>query len=92
MLCAACEKEAKRAEKLGLRVARLRIGLVLGSDGGLLKPLMRDVQVRPRAGGSAAGRSGCRGSISRTCSALISPGDRRSDLRRRHQRGRAAGR
>ena len=41
MLCAACEKEAKRAEKLDLRVARLRIGLVLGRDGGLLKPLLR---------------------------------------------------
>ena len=41
MLCAACEKEAKRAEKLDLRVARLRIGLVLGSGGGMLKPLLR---------------------------------------------------
>jgi uncharacterized protein (TIGR01777 family) len=41
MLCAACETEAKRAEKLGLRVARLRIGLVLGRGGGLLKPLLR---------------------------------------------------
>jgi uncharacterized protein len=41
MLCAACEKETKRAEKLGLRVTRLRMGLVLGRDGGLLKPLLR---------------------------------------------------
>jgi uncharacterized protein len=41
MLCTACEKEAKRAEKLDLRVARLRIGLVLGSDGGMLKPMLR---------------------------------------------------
>jgi uncharacterized protein (TIGR01777 family) len=41
MLCAACEKEAKRAEKLDLRVARLRIGLVLGREGGMLKPLLR---------------------------------------------------
>jgi uncharacterized protein len=41
MLCAACEEETKRAEKLGLRVARLRIGLVLGRDGGMLKPLLR---------------------------------------------------
>jgi uncharacterized protein (TIGR01777 family) len=41
MLCVACEKEAKRAGKLGLRVARLRIGLVLGGDGGMLKPLLR---------------------------------------------------
>ncbi|HKP25956.1 MAG TPA: TIGR01777 family oxidoreductase [Dongiaceae bacterium] len=41
MLCVACEKEAKRAEKLDLRVARLRIGLVLGREGGMLKPLLR---------------------------------------------------
>lgn len=41
MLCAACEKETRRAEKLDLRVARLRIGLVLGCDGGMLKPLLR---------------------------------------------------
>jgi uncharacterized protein (TIGR01777 family) len=41
MLCAACEKEARRAEKLDLRVARLRIGLVLGSGGGMLRPLLR---------------------------------------------------
>lgn len=41
MLCVACEKEARRADKLGLRLARLRIGLVLGRDGGMLKPLLR---------------------------------------------------
>lgn len=41
MLCAACETEAKCAERLGLRVARLRIGLVLGKDGGMMKPLLR---------------------------------------------------
>jgi uncharacterized protein len=45
MLCAACEKEAKRAETLGLRVARLRIGLVLGRDGGMLKPLLRSFRL-----------------------------------------------
>ena len=41
MLCAAWEKEAVRAETLGMRVARLRIGLVLGREGGMLKPLLR---------------------------------------------------
>jgi uncharacterized protein (TIGR01777 family) len=45
MLCAACEKEAKHAETLGLRVARLRIGLVLGRGGGLLKPLLRSFRL-----------------------------------------------
>ncbi len=41
MLCAACEKEARRAEHLDLRVCRLRIGLVLGSGGGMLQPMLR---------------------------------------------------
>jgi hypothetical protein len=41
MLCAAWEKEARRAEALGPRVCRLRIGLVLGSEGGMLRPMAR---------------------------------------------------
>ncbi len=35
-LCEAWECAAKKAERLGLRVVRLRIGIVLGSDGGML--------------------------------------------------------
>jgi uncharacterized protein (TIGR01777 family) len=35
-VCEAWEQAAKRAERHGTRVVRLRIGLVLGSDGGLL--------------------------------------------------------
>jgi len=35
-LCTAWEDAAKRIEALGLRVCRLRIGLVLGHDGGVL--------------------------------------------------------
>ncbi len=38
-LCHAWENRAARAEALGLRVCRLRIGLVLGRDGGAAKPL-----------------------------------------------------
>jgi uncharacterized protein (TIGR01777 family) len=41
MLCAAWEKEAERAEGMVARVCRLRIGLVLGRDGGLLRPMAR---------------------------------------------------
>ena len=38
-LCHAWENRAARAEALGVRVCRLRIGLVLGRDGGAAKPL-----------------------------------------------------
>jgi predicted DCC family thiol-disulfide oxidoreductase YuxK len=38
-LCRAWEERAARAEALGLRVCRLRIGLVLGREGGAAKPL-----------------------------------------------------
>ena len=41
MLCGAWEKEARRAEHLGPRVCRLRIGLVLGGAGGMLRPMLR---------------------------------------------------
>jgi uncharacterized protein (TIGR01777 family) len=41
MLCTAWEKEARRAEHLGPRVCRLRIGLVLGNAGGMLRPMLR---------------------------------------------------
>jgi uncharacterized protein len=39
-VCEAWERAAKRAERLGTRVVRLRIGLVLGIDGGLLARLL----------------------------------------------------
>jgi uncharacterized protein len=39
-LCEAWEREAKKAQRLGVRVVRLRIGLVLGIDGGLLSRLL----------------------------------------------------
>ena len=38
--CAAVEAAAQKAEALGLRVVSLRIGLVLGSEGGLLARLL----------------------------------------------------
>jgi hypothetical protein len=39
-LCEAWERTAKRAERLGTRVVRLRIGIVLGTDGGALARLL----------------------------------------------------
>jgi uncharacterized protein (TIGR01777 family) len=40
-LCAAWEQEALRASGLGVRVATLRIGLVLGREGGMWPPLIK---------------------------------------------------
>jgi uncharacterized protein (TIGR01777 family) len=39
-LCNAWEREAASATALGLRVCRLRLGLVLGAEGGVLKSLL----------------------------------------------------
>jgi uncharacterized protein (TIGR01777 family) len=38
-ICEAWEQTARRAQRLGVRVVRLRIGLVLGRQGGLLRAL-----------------------------------------------------
>jgi uncharacterized protein (TIGR01777 family) len=39
-ICDAWERMAKRAERLGTRVVRLRIGLVLGTEGGMLARML----------------------------------------------------
>jgi uncharacterized protein (TIGR01777 family) len=39
-VCEAWEQMARRAQRLGVRVIRLRIGLVLGTQGGLLRRLL----------------------------------------------------
>ena len=39
-VCVALEHEAERAREVGMRVAVLRIGIVLGADGGTLKALL----------------------------------------------------
>ncbi|WP_193368616.1 TIGR01777 family oxidoreductase [Pelagibius marinus] len=39
-VCVRWEQEARKAERLGLRVVRLRIGLVLGREGGLLASML----------------------------------------------------
>ena len=39
-VCEAWEREARKAQRLGVRVVRLRIGLVLGIEGGMLGRLL----------------------------------------------------
>ena len=39
-ICEAWERDAKQAQRLGVRVVRLRIGLVLGIEGGMLRRLL----------------------------------------------------
>jgi uncharacterized protein (TIGR01777 family) len=39
-MCIDWEREAEAAAKLGVRVVRLRIGIVLGAGGGMLKPVL----------------------------------------------------
>jgi uncharacterized protein (TIGR01777 family) len=40
-LCVDWEREANRAHEFGIRVVRIRIGIVLGRDGGALKQMLR---------------------------------------------------
>ncbi len=44
-LCAAAEQEARRAEALGVRVVRLRFGIVLGAGGGAYPQLARPARL-----------------------------------------------
>ena len=60
-VCDAWERAAKRAERLGVRVVRLRIGLVLGIEGGMLAGCCCRSSSASAARSAAAG-SGCRGS------------------------------
>ncbi len=52
-VCVAWEREARRAEELGLRVALIRTGVVLDKDGGALKTMLPPFKLG--AGGPVAG-------------------------------------
>ena len=61
-LCEAWEREARKAQRLGVRVVRLRIGLVLGIEGGMLEPATCSRSSSALAARSAAAGNGCPGS------------------------------
>ena len=59
------ERAAVTAERHGVRVVRLRIGLVLGIDGGMLARLLTPFEFG-LGGRSATAGNGCRGSSATT--------------------------
>lgn len=70
-LCIAWEKEAQAAEALGMRVVRVRTGLVLDARGGAMARMLPPFRLGAGASWGTAG-TGCPGFISRTwrpCSA-----------------------
>ena len=68
-VCVAWEREAVAAEQLGVRVVRMRTGIVLDRDGGALAKML-PFSSSASAGRWPAGASTCRGSTSTTSSAL----------------------
>ena len=61
-VCIEWERQARGAEAQGIRVAMIRIGLVLGKDGGALKQMLPPFRMGV-AGRLGSGSSGCRGSM-----------------------------
>ena len=68
-LCAEREAAANAAEAQGIRAVNLRIGLVLGLDGGIFPQLALPGTTRHGARRSAMASSGCPGFTSRICCA-----------------------
>jgi hypothetical protein len=60
-VCEAWEQSARRAQRYGVRVVRLRIGLVLGTEGGLLSRLLIPFEFG-LGGPIGSGAHGCPGS------------------------------
>ena len=70
-VCQAWEKEAQGAEALGIRVVRVRTGVVLDARGGALQRMLPPFRMG-LGGKSAPASSGCHGSIWRTLPAYSS--------------------
>ena len=64
-LCVAARARGERGRALGIRAVNLRIGLVLGADGGIFTRLALAAKLGGAAVSATAG-NGCRGSTSTT--------------------------
>ncbi len=76
-VCVQWEREAGTAERSGVRTAMIRIGIVLGPNGGALQQMLPPFRLGV-GGGTGRVRSGCRGSMLTISSRCCVRADERS--------------